>query len=237
MFKAKKILKINVLLIVIFLLADIPLSLVLVYLENIPPFLALFFEYVECGRSIFIPFFPKINILGFLPNAEEITKFTFGHLFDIIIVANLILLVETIIYHYYIKRKVNNKKIQKLIGFQICLEDFIDNPSHEFYPDMENLESKEDIIQVYFKNSANSYLYDKELDSNEIHLVTKKEKSNFLIPRIFLKFHKKCDIGLSSLNFKPYSPEKISILYSFSKAFLVNCTPSYPCIQIREVEQ
>lgn len=218
------------------MLENIPLSLFLVYVENIPSFFSYFVQYVEDGQSIFLPFFPKINVLGFLPNAEQFTKFTFGHLFDIIIVVNLIILFETIIYHYYIKRKVNNKKIQKLIGFQLCLADYIDSPSLITYPDFDNFGSGEDIIQISFDSPMHDYFTNKNRRNDNNNLIKNEIEilNNFDLQAI-PQLKKQNEIGLSFSNFKRRLLENISISYAMPSDSLVNYNHTNPCIEIREV--
>jgi hypothetical protein len=57
------------------------------------PFLA---DYIDAGKSIFLPFIPRINLFFFLPEEAQILPFTVGHLLDFIILANLSMVINPI---------------------------------------------------------------------------------------------------------------------------------------------
>lgn len=68
------------------------------------PFVA---SYIDAGKSIFIPFVPKINLFCFLPEAAQVLPFTFGHLIDFVIIVNTLMVINPIALPFY--KKVNNE--------------------------------------------------------------------------------------------------------------------------------
>jgi len=69
--------------------------------------LPLFASYIDAGTSVFLPFIPRINLLFFLPEKAQVLPFTIGHLIDLIIIVNLIVVVNPVAYPYY--KKISNE--------------------------------------------------------------------------------------------------------------------------------
>lgn len=83
-------------------------------LKDIPILSLLFKEYIDDGRSLFIPIIPNYNFFSFLPEITYLPNkisiyFTIGHLIDIIILINIIVYTEATVYHY-LKRGLLDKK-------------------------------------------------------------------------------------------------------------------------------
>ncbi len=57
------------------------------------PFLA---SYIDAGKSVFLPFIPRINLFCFLPEDAQVLPFTIGHLIDFIFIVNLSMVVNPI---------------------------------------------------------------------------------------------------------------------------------------------
>ena len=75
-----------------FLFTCLPIAFIYLFLRDIPLLSSLFSEYINSGTSLFFPFLSS-NIIVF--------QFTIGHLIDIIIVNNIVVLLESGGYHYY----------------------------------------------------------------------------------------------------------------------------------------
>ena len=75
-----------------FLFTCIPVAFLYLFMRDIPMLNSLFVNYVNSGTSIFFPYLPYSNI---------IFNFSTSHLFDIIIIINIISVLERIGYHYY----------------------------------------------------------------------------------------------------------------------------------------
>jgi hypothetical protein len=58
--------------------------------------LPFFASYIEEGKSMFMPFIPRINLFFFLPEEAQVLPFTFGHLLDFIILVNLSMVINPI---------------------------------------------------------------------------------------------------------------------------------------------
>lgn len=100
---SKKLIKLKVILILGFICLLLPVSLLSMVLKDVPVLSSIFNNYVSSGNSFFIPFLPNVNLLGFLPEKYQIIQFSFGHLIDIIIIANIFHWILSSIYHYYKK--------------------------------------------------------------------------------------------------------------------------------------
>ncbi len=59
--------------------------------------------YIGEGKSVFMPFIPRINLLFFLPEKAQVLPFTFGHLLDFIILVNLSMVINPIALPFYKK--------------------------------------------------------------------------------------------------------------------------------------
>ena len=75
-----------------FLFTCLPVAFIYLFIRDIPLLSFLFNEYINTGTSIFFPFLSS-NIIVF--------QFTTGHLIDIIIVNNIVVLLESSGYHYF----------------------------------------------------------------------------------------------------------------------------------------
>ncbi len=65
--------------------------------------LPLFASYIDAGKSMFIPFIPRINVFFFLPEEAQVIPFTFGHLLDFIILVNLSMVINPITLPFFKK--------------------------------------------------------------------------------------------------------------------------------------
>ncbi len=65
--------------------------------------LPMFASYIEAGKSVFLPFIPRINLFCFLPEEAQVLPFTIGHLIDFVIIVNLSMVVNPIALPFYKK--------------------------------------------------------------------------------------------------------------------------------------
>ncbi len=80
------------------------------------PFLA---SYIDAGKSMFLPFVPRINLLFFLPEKARVLPFTFGHLLDFIILVNLSMVINPIAFPFW--KKVSHE-YQNNLYYDLHLE-------------------------------------------------------------------------------------------------------------------
>jgi len=74
------------------------------------PLLSLFVkDYIEGGRSFFIPIIPTYVIFSFLPQGIP-NYFSIGHLIDLCILINLNVYIEASMYHYLKKGLLNHRE-------------------------------------------------------------------------------------------------------------------------------
>jgi hypothetical protein len=59
--------------------------------------------YIGEGKSMFMPFIPRINLLFFLPEEAQVLPFTFGHLLDFIILVSLSMVINPIALPFWKK--------------------------------------------------------------------------------------------------------------------------------------
>lgn len=56
-------------------------------------------EYFETGTSLFFPDLPKLNLLAFLPKSLQFFPLNLGHLIDIFLITNIVVHLESAVYH------------------------------------------------------------------------------------------------------------------------------------------
>lgn len=98
-----KKLKSRIIIMLGFICLTFPIAFFCMFLINVPVFSSLFNDFFTSGSSIFIPSFPYINIVWFLPEKIHLVQFSVGRFIDFIIIINIIYSIESSFYHY-IKR-------------------------------------------------------------------------------------------------------------------------------------
>ena len=106
--KSKHFYKFCSILIILLLLCILSFIFIFIIFKDLTILVSFFYDYIDSGKSIFIPLLPKINIIFFIPGADQITKFTYGHLIDIILLINITTWLESSFYHYFIKKFMYN---------------------------------------------------------------------------------------------------------------------------------
>jgi len=69
-------------------------------LKDLPVISSVIKEYIESGKSFFLPSIPYYNLLIEISQRFPNANFTTGHLLDLIIIINLVFYIESSIYHY-----------------------------------------------------------------------------------------------------------------------------------------
>ncbi|TFF99035.1 MAG: hypothetical protein EU541_05970 [Promethearchaeota archaeon] len=103
---------------IILLLFSITSSLLFIFIffiRDIPLFSLIFKDYIDSGKSLFLPFIPEYNLIFYVPEYAPSVNFTVGHLIDTIIIINLYFYVETSVYHY-IKRAYDKEELIYVVG-------------------------------------------------------------------------------------------------------------------------
>ncbi len=108
--------KLKISLILVFISLCFPDALIYMFFRDIPFLTSFFYDYFTSNYSIFIPSLPYINILWFLPYKYQITKFSIGHLIDIVIIINLSFSIQASFYHY-IQRVCLNEETQIFVYY------------------------------------------------------------------------------------------------------------------------
>ncbi|MFX1442898.1 MAG: hypothetical protein ACFFHV_05740 [Promethearchaeota archaeon] len=109
--KCSKLNKLKIILILIFITSFFLVSLIYVFLSDIPVLISLLDKYFSSGKSFFIPFIPPINVLNFLPEKYRIIRLTIGQLIDIYIISNLIAYIDSSFYHYLKNIRLNSESL------------------------------------------------------------------------------------------------------------------------------
>ncbi len=103
-----KLEKLQVILILVFITSFFLVSVIYMFLTDIPILISLFDRYFTSGNSFFFPFIPNISLLWFLPEKYQIINLTFGQLVDIFIIINIIIHIDSSVYHYVKNVCLNN---------------------------------------------------------------------------------------------------------------------------------
>lgn len=194
-----KILKIVLILVVIF--SYLPSIFIFIYLRDVPILSSVLTDYITSGKSIFIPILPYINILGFLPQKSQTIQFSLGHLIDIIIIYNIIIYIDSGLYHY-IRQAFLNEETQ--IFFYIDLGSLGLSDESRDYRDNKLISDRNK--RDYRLNERIDHFYDK--------LRRKIYRSSFIQNRIL---HRKTEY----IVYNHYKNLRVSCYHSDFESFLI----------------
>ena len=117
-----KIEKLQVILILIFITSFFLASVIYTFLKDVPILISLLEKYFTSGNSFFFPVIPNINLFWFLPEKYQIIHLTIGQLIDIFIILNIIINIDSSVYHY-----VKNVCLKNDLGTFTLLDLYIKN--------------------------------------------------------------------------------------------------------------
>ena len=117
-----KLEKLKVILILIFITSFFFISLIYMLLKDVPVLISLLEKYFTSGNSFFFPVIPNITLLWFLPEKYQIIRLTIGQLIDIFIIINIIIHIDSSVYHY-----VKNVVLKNDLGTFSFLDLYIRN--------------------------------------------------------------------------------------------------------------
>ncbi len=103
--------KLKIILILVFITSFFLVSLIYMFLRDVPVLLSLFEKYFTSRNSFFFPFIPNINILWFIPEKYQIFPLSIGQLIDILIIINIISYIDSSFYHYVKNICLNNESL------------------------------------------------------------------------------------------------------------------------------
>ncbi len=110
MINHKKLNKLKLILVISSISFSFIFIILIILLKDIPLLPALIKEYIESGKSFFIPSIPNNNLLVISAKKFPNANFTVGHLVDLIIMMNIVVYIESSIYHYIKKVYFANTK-------------------------------------------------------------------------------------------------------------------------------
>jgi hypothetical protein len=85
-------------------------------------FLPALATYMDSGRSLFIPDIPRINLLWFLPQGQQIIPLTWGNIIDIVIFINIGLILNRIPYDCY-RRASESQRLDQIFDLHLDRRD------------------------------------------------------------------------------------------------------------------
>ncbi|KKN26195.1 hypothetical protein LCGC14_0877060 [marine sediment metagenome] len=175
---------------------------------DIPVFSSLFDEFFTSGNSIFIPPFPYINIVWFLPEKNHLVQFSVGHLIDFIIIISIVNTIETSLYHYITRVCLNGntlmlnyidlystgskKKLDersqcpnKVFGFNVESINYLDDNFLDYGERGSQLSKRNDRDYSQFRR--------KRYKSNIIQDILLNRKSKFIFNKLYKNLQVSCD--------------------------------------------
>jgi hypothetical protein len=117
-------------------------------LKDLPVLSSLIKDYIDSGKSFFIPSLPTPNIIEGVSERFPNANFTVGHLVDLLIVINIILYFESTIYHY-VKKTVFDEMI---LGYRDSASPLEYYGIYSLYKNTEKKISNERVLPYDFKD-------------------------------------------------------------------------------------